>query len=46
LTQVHLSIPLTGGELALGTWQGVYLYEHRFGRQTRQVIMHLLGEED
>jgi len=45
LTQVHLSIPLAGGGLALGTWQGIYLYEHRLGHQIRQVVMHLLGEE-
>ncbi len=46
LTQVQLSIPLIQGDLVLGTWQGIYLYEHRFGHQTRQVAMHLLGETD
>ena len=44
LTTVQLSIPLTGGRLALGTWQGIYLFEHRARPHTRQVAMHLLGE--
>ncbi|MEN6587456.1 MAG: secondary thiamine-phosphate synthase enzyme YjbQ [Sulfuricella sp.] len=44
LTQTHLSIPLRNGALALGTWQGIYLYEHRFAPQRRKVVMHLIGE--
>ena len=44
LTSVQISIPLTGGRLALGTWQGVYLFEHRTRPHTRQVAMHLIGE--
>jgi secondary thiamine-phosphate synthase enzyme len=44
LTQVQLSIPLIGGALALGTWQGIYLFEHRVGSQRRQVAAHLLGD--
>jgi secondary thiamine-phosphate synthase enzyme len=44
LTQTHLSIPLQQGRLALGTWQGVYVFEHRDHRQSRKVAVHLLGE--
>jgi secondary thiamine-phosphate synthase enzyme len=44
LTQVQLSIPLIGGRLALGTWQGVYLFEHRRAPQQRRLALHLLGE--
>jgi secondary thiamine-phosphate synthase enzyme len=36
-----LSIPVSGGALVLGTWQGVYLFEHRDAPQTRQVVAHL-----
>ena len=43
LTQVSLSIPLIDAGLALGTWQGVYLFEHRAHAQRRQVVLHLLG---
>jgi secondary thiamine-phosphate synthase enzyme len=44
LTTTTLSIPLRGGRLALGTWQGVYLWEHRHAAHTRTVAAHLLGE--
>lgn len=44
LTQPHLSIPLIDGALALGTWQGIFLYEHRKIPGTRKVILHLMGE--
>ena len=44
LTSVNLSIPITGGRLALGTWQGVFLWEHRHTGQHRKVTVHLLGE--
>lgn len=44
LTQVQLSIPLVEGRLALGTWQGIYLYEHRRAAHRREVVLHLLGE--
>jgi secondary thiamine-phosphate synthase enzyme len=44
LTAVNLSIPITGGELVLGTWQGLYLWEHRAHPQRRRVVVHLLGE--
>ena len=44
LTQVHLCIPLIGSRLALGTWQGIYLFEHRRRPHTRTLVLHLLGE--
>ena len=44
LTQTHLCIPLIGGKAALGTWQGVFLYEHRHEPYTRRVVLHLIGE--
>lgn len=44
LTQTQLSIPVIGGSLALGTWQAVYLYEHRRRPQRRELALHLLGE--
>lgn len=44
LTQAQLSVPLIGGRLALGTWQGVYLFEHRRRPHRRTVALHLLGE--
>jgi secondary thiamine-phosphate synthase enzyme len=44
LTATQLSIPLRGGRLRLGTWQGIYLFEHRRGRFRRSVDVHLLGE--
>ena len=44
LTPVQLSIPLIEGRLALGTWQGLYLYEHRRRAHQRQVALHLIGE--
>ena len=44
LTGVQVSIPLIGGRLALGTWQGIYLFEHRRSGQRREIAAHLLGE--
>jgi secondary thiamine-phosphate synthase enzyme len=44
LTQVQLSIPVMGGEPALGTWQGVYVFEHRSHPHRRGVVLHLMGE--
>lgn len=44
LTAVNLSIPITGGSLALGTWQGIYLWEQRTHPHRRTVVVHLLGE--
>lgn len=43
LTAVSLSIPITAGRLALGTWQGIYLFEHRDRPHRREVVMHLSG---
>jgi secondary thiamine-phosphate synthase enzyme len=44
LTQTQLSVPLIGGRLALGTWQGIYLFEHRRRPHRRTLALHLLGE--
>jgi secondary thiamine-phosphate synthase enzyme len=44
LTAVQLSIPVIGGRPALGTWQGIYLFEHRRRPHRREVALHLLGE--
>jgi secondary thiamine-phosphate synthase enzyme len=44
LTQTSLSIPVIGGRAALGTWQGIFLYEHRHEPCTRRVVLHLMGE--
>ena len=43
LTQTNLSIPIENFEIALGTWQGVYLFEHRKSSHTRIIKMHLIG---
>ena len=43
LTQVHLAIPITGGRLTLGTWQGIYLFEHRRAPHRRTLALHLIG---
>lgn len=44
VTAVNLSIPIVERRLALGTWQGVYLFEHRRAPHRREVALHLLGE--
>lgn len=44
LTQTQLAVPLIDGALALGTWQGIYVYEHRLRGARREVVLHLLGE--
>ena len=44
LTTVNLSVPIADGRLALGTWQGIYLWEHRTHPHRRCVVVHLLGE--
>ena len=44
LTQTQLSIPVVGGALALGAWQGVFLIEHRRRPHRREVVLHLMGE--
>jgi secondary thiamine-phosphate synthase enzyme len=43
LTQVQLSIPIEHGQLVLGTWQGIYLFEHRQRAHTRDVVLHVIG---
>jgi secondary thiamine-phosphate synthase enzyme len=44
LTATSLSIPLRDGSLALGTWQGIYVFEHRDAPHAREVLLHLIGE--
>ncbi|MFA6180081.1 MAG: secondary thiamine-phosphate synthase enzyme YjbQ [Candidatus Methylopumilus sp.] len=44
LTQTCLSIPLLEGKAALGTWQGIFLYEHRLASHSRKVLLHLIGD--
>jgi secondary thiamine-phosphate synthase enzyme len=44
LTSVNLSIPVSGGRLALGTWQGIYLWEHRRRSHPRRITAHFVGE--
>src|SRR4029434_6752415 len=43
LTAVNLSIPVNSGHMVLGTWQGIYVWEHRTEPHHRQIIVHLLG---
>jgi secondary thiamine-phosphate synthase enzyme len=44
LTAVNLSIPVSGGRMTLGTWQGIYVWEHRRAPHARMVVGHLVGE--
>jgi secondary thiamine-phosphate synthase enzyme len=44
LTSSHLSIPVADGRLQLGTWQGIFLFEHRRDTPERQIALHLIGE--
>jgi len=44
LTSTQLSIPVQSGRLALGTWQGIFLFEHRRSTPERQIVLHLVGE--
>jgi secondary thiamine-phosphate synthase enzyme len=44
LTRSSEHVPVRGGELLLGTWQGIYVWEHRTGRHRREVIVHVMGE--
>ncbi|MDN3565350.1 secondary thiamine-phosphate synthase enzyme YjbQ [Paeniroseomonas aquatica] len=46
LTQTQLSIPLAEGQLVLGTWQGIYLWEHRTSPHPRELVLHLLGDRE
>jgi len=45
LTAVNLSIPVSQGRMVLGTWQGIYVWEHRKSPHSRSVILHLMGEK-
>ena len=44
LTQTQISIPVNLGSLSLGTWQDIYLFEHRIQPHTRNILLHLIGE--
>jgi secondary thiamine-phosphate synthase enzyme len=44
LTQTHLAIPVAAGRLLLGTWQGIYVFEHRRRPHRRELVLHLAGE--
>ncbi|HEY3621384.1 MAG TPA: secondary thiamine-phosphate synthase enzyme YjbQ [Roseiarcus sp.] len=44
VTGVQLSVPIVQGQLALGTWQGIYLFEHRRAPHQREIALHLMGE--
>ena len=44
LTAVNLSIPVSEGRLCLGTWQGIYLWEHRTRPHRRTIVLHVMGE--
>ena len=44
LTMTQLSIPIVDGRLGLGTWQGIYVFEHRTHAHRRNVLLHLIGE--
>ncbi len=44
LTQTTLTIPVGGGRMLLGTWQGIYLFEHRRRPHRRQIIVHVVGD--
>jgi len=44
LTQIQLTIPVSAGRPVLGTWQGIFLFEHRRNTPERQIVLHLVGE--
>ena len=44
LTAVNVTVPIARGELALGTWQGIYLWEHRTHAHRRRIVAHFIGE--
>jgi secondary thiamine-phosphate synthase enzyme len=44
LLKTSEQVPVAGGELLLGTWQGIYVWEHRTGSRRRQVVVHVAGE--
>ena len=45
LTTVNLSVPVADGRLCLGTWQGIYVWEHRRASHTRLIVVHVIGDE-
>jgi secondary thiamine-phosphate synthase enzyme len=45
LTQTHLAIPVADGRLVLGTWQGIFVFEHRHAPHRRELVLHLAGDE-
>lgn len=45
LSQTSIGIPVSGGEAVLGTWQGIYLFEHRARPHRREIVLHVIGEE-
>lgn len=44
LTQTSLSVPIINGKVALGQWQGIFMFEHRYAPMTRRVLLHAIGE--
>ena len=44
LTNVQLTVPVSGARMALGTWQGIYLFEHRRAPHRREIVLHLIGD--
>lgn len=46
LTAVSLSIPVMGGAMVLGTWQGIFLWEHRHARRSREVVVSVIGDRE
>jgi secondary thiamine-phosphate synthase enzyme len=44
LTATQLSVPVVSGRMVLGTWQGLYVFEHRNGSQRRRLVLHVVGE--
>jgi secondary thiamine-phosphate synthase enzyme len=44
LTQTALAIPIAQGAMLLGTWQGIYLFEHRIRPHTRSIVVHVMGD--
>jgi secondary thiamine-phosphate synthase enzyme len=44
LTQTQLTVPVEGGRPVLGTWQGIYLFEHRAAPHRRELVLHLIGQ--
>ena len=44
LTDTSMGVPVSGGRPVLGTWQGIFLFEHRSRAQRREVVLHLVGE--